>query len=201
MLKFIFALLYASAFSSAVFAGYDYEYGTKSGTSKTSEGRKANSEALTGEEAQDRILNLDKSQAIQAQKTRTETTVIQGPKPTDFETPGDALARFNNMKRDGSGAFEHEARTAANCAPLEVKGRNPASVGGVDGFKCTKILAGSGFYKAGIVDGDIVKSVDGKKINSLLVAGKLLRKIENADYSQIVIVRDGRESILAPPLR
>ncbi len=200
MSKFIIALIYTAAFSSAVLAQYEYE--NKGLLRKTAEGRQANTDAVSGEEMQKRLLKMDE------QKEEGSTPAAQMQriqvKPQDatvFETPGDALARFNNTKRTGNGSIQHEVYSAANCVPLVVKGRNPASVGGVSGFRCTKIYPGSGFAKAGILDGDIIKSVDGKRLNSGPTGPRILEKIENSDYSQITIVREGREEILAAPLR
>jgi hypothetical protein len=199
MLKFIIALIYTAAFSTAVFAQYEYE--NKGALTKSSGGTKANSDAETGEEMQNRILNYEKGDPGAASATRIQRKEVGAPNPEEYETPGDALARFNNMKRSGAGAFKHEPTAAVNCTPQTIKGRNPANAGEINGYRCTKVLPGSGFAKAGILDGDIVKSIDGKKLDSMVTGPSHLRKIENAEYSQIVIVRDGREAILAPPLR
>jgi membrane-associated protease RseP (regulator of RpoE activity) len=168
------------------------------------------SDAITGDEMQKRLMDVNgykkKTGLAETQRKMEEsvegreavlTPVVVKP-DNSMENPADVLSRYNNAKRDGSGALKEENPYVARCVPNFTKGRSPASV---RGFKCTDIQAGTGLAKAGLMENDIILSVDGKKVNTPQAASKFIKKIEIAEYDKIVILRDGREEILAAPLR
>jgi membrane-associated protease RseP (regulator of RpoE activity) len=152
------------------------------------------SDAITGDEMQKRLMDVNgykkKTGLAETQRKMEEsvegreavlTPVVVKP-DNSMENPADVLSRYN----------------VARCVPNFTKGRSPASV---RGFKCTDIQAGTGLAKAGLMENDIILSVDGKKVNTPQAASKFIKKIEIAEYDKIVILRDGREEILAAPLR
>lgn len=114
-------------------------------------------------------------------------TVIQNPE-AGIENPADALRKFNSIKADGNGRLQPEDGLAAHCIPKS------------NGFKCNNIRSASGFARAGILENDIILRVDGKKLSNKQGV-HLLQKIENHQYSEITIIRDGRQTSLAAPIR
>ncbi len=152
-------------------------------------------DGVSGQKLGDRMMGIEQV----GSKESIRTVIV---KPVDeMVTPGDMLKRYNETPRTGAGTLQEESPLAANCVPHSVKTRALASGPAFKGFLCTRIHRASGFAKAGLENDDVIISVDGKKIGNAKKPATLLQKIELADYSQIVIVRDGREEILAPPLR
>jgi S1-C subfamily serine protease len=65
------------------------------------------------------------------------------------------------------------------------------------GMKCTGIRSGSILHKAGIVDGDILTSVDGKPTLSPRDMMGAVRDLKEADHAQLKVLRGGKEQTLS----
>jgi membrane-associated protease RseP (regulator of RpoE activity) len=65
------------------------------------------------------------------------------------------------------------------------------------GMKCTGIKPASILHKAGIKDGDIVTSVDGKPTLSPRDMMNSVRDLKEADRASIKVIRDGKERTLS----
>lgn len=110
------------------------------------------------------------------------------------ENPADVLSRFNQMKRDGQGRKPTAQVDRIHCVPVYKRQS-------LTGFRCPELPVDSGFVKAGVRADDVIVRVDGKSVSNAQAANAFLSKIENGDYREIVVLRNGRESSLFPPLR
>jgi len=87
---------------------------------------------------------------------------------------------------------DKEDHTNATCVPYIL----PASHGTVDGFKCTHIASHNPLAKVGILEGDILMSVDGEEITQRNQMMALPERFEAKDYSEIHVLREGNVEIL-----
>lgn len=65
------------------------------------------------------------------------------------------------------------------------------------GMKCTGIKSASILHKAGIKDGDIVESIDGKPTLSPRDMMNSVRDLKDADKAEIKVIRGGKERTLS----
>ena len=63
--------------------------------------------------------------------------------------------------------------------------------GGITGFKVTQIDDGSIFSKAGLVDNDVITSINGQELNSVAGSIKLLQSLKGTDHLEVDLKRDG----------
>lgn len=65
--------------------------------------------------------------------------------------------------------------------------------GNILGFALYDIEEGSVFEKAGLVEGDLVKAINGQELDSAQGAVTLLQSLKSVDNIQAVIIRNGQE--------
>lgn len=158
---------------------------------------KGGGDGVSGEQQLNRMLNMGEP-VKERDQVKLKMKPITGQ---EYTSPAEQLARYNGTSRTGNGAVQNEEGKAATCVPNYATNRKPAAKPAVQGFKCTEIHPASGLAKAGLLNGDVILSVDGKKVNTPQAAAKFVKVIEYLEFDKVVVVRDGREEILAAPLR
>lgn len=63
--------------------------------------------------------------------------------------------------------------------------------GAIIGFKMSQIDDGSIYSKAGVVNNDVITSINGQELNSVAGSIALLRSLKGADHLEVEIRRDG----------
>jgi type II secretory pathway component PulC len=107
--------------------------------------------------------------------------------------PKQAMELYNEMKtRDTATAVRTDHTENATCVPNIM----PQTGGQVDGFRCFNMKPEDALTKAGVLNGDVIKSVDGEEITSPVEFNKLVLKVQARDYNEIQIVRNGQEQTL-----
>ncbi len=74
----------------------------------------------------------------------------------------------------------------------------PNSGGQIDGFKCFGIGNVGGLARAGLIEGDIVVSVDGEILRSPVQAMDLISRIQDDQFVEVRVSRNGQSEILRP---
>lgn len=68
----------------------------------------------------------------------------------------------------------------------------------VHGFKCFGIGARGKLARAGLIDGDIILSVDGETLRTAVQAMDLISRIRDDQFVEVRISRDGHQEVLRP---
>jgi general secretion pathway protein C len=113
------------------------------------------------------------------------------PAPGVFSQQGDTIAikrsDLNNYLKNLPDLLQQ-----ATAVPNIV----PGSGGEVDGFKMLGIETNSVFSQIGLKVGDVLKGVNGEKVNSPAKAMELYNSLRNEGHIELEIERDGKQSSL-----
>lgn len=81
----------------------------------------------------------------------------------------------------------------ARCVPHFLPGKR----GQVNGFKCFQVQNNRALAEAGLQEGDVILSVDDQRLISSDDVVRTYSKLGARDYSQIVVLRDGKQVVLS----
>jgi type II secretion system protein C len=73
--------------------------------------------------------------------------------------------------------------------------------GGIEGFRMESLEAGSVFESLGLQVGDVIKQVNGQKLNGVSQASELFSALKDSNSIQLEIVRSGKPQSLKYTLR
>jgi type II secretory pathway component PulC len=116
--------------------------------------------------------------------------VVKSIKGEKVKSPTQAMELYNETRNDDE-AVVQRGKTSS-CTPIAV----PNSDGQSTGLKCFNVSSQSVFGKAGILEGDIVTSVDGQALTAPKSGEILYSKIKTRQYSEIHVIRNGQEIVL-----
>lgn len=113
--------------------------------------------------------------------------------------PGDPLA---NAQRDQRREVERQAREIERLARVQVQpppvmlGITMSEWGEGAGVEVDSVVLGLPASKAGVREGDVIKSIAGIKVGSREALTEVLRTLKSGDAVELVIVRDDKEETL-----
>lgn len=81
----------------------------------------------------------------------------------------------------------------ARCVPHFLPGKR----GQVNGFKCFEVQSNRAMAEAGLQEGDVILSVDDQRLVSTDDVVRTYSKLGAKSYSQIVVLRDGKQLVLS----
>jgi general secretion pathway protein C len=120
------------------------------------------------------------------------------------DEPGISFSRKSQGKQDGPVTVDGDNNFSINKFDLETQMANISELltqargvpnivaGKIDGFKITDIVPGSIYTKLGVKDGDILKEVDGQKLDSPAKAMELYNTLRTKSKIEVSGERNGK---------
>jgi S1-C subfamily serine protease len=129
----------------------------------------------------------DQNEDLRTTQEKSKKLPIQPPAATESIED----AKVEKLKPKQADVVAKPVRDG-QCVPSFAKG----SPNKMHGLKCIRVKPGSELARAGIVEGDIVMSIDGEILNSPSAAAILHSKAKTHQFSEIRVLRNGEETVL-----